>query len=184
MLRRVGPDLLIVWIGADNYVGNPTFYFFVSLIFIQLVLWPSDSVLVGTKQHKGYALMVVLEGIINLSLSIWWIHIWGVVGVVAATLCARLLTNGWYMFYYSYVVTGIGIRAIANNVLKPFIIPISGCLIVLYVLNLADFVGWYKIVINTSGICLIFITLFYFLSLNSDNRVEFKRLIRSYCGKS
>jgi O-antigen/teichoic acid export membrane protein len=175
---------MIKWIGIDNYVGNPTFYFFICLIFISIILWPSDAILVGTTQHKGYALMAVLEGIINILLSIWWIHIWGVVGVAAATLTARLATNGWYMFYHSRVVTGIGMKAITRKVLILFINPLLGVLLVLYILNLTDFLGWYKIIINTSAICFVFITLFYFLSLNRDNRHEINSLIRSYCGKS
>ena len=98
LLVSIGPDLIIKWIGIDNYVGNTTFYFFICLIFISIILWPSDAILVGTTQHKGYALVAVLEGIINITLSIWWIHIWNVAGVAAATLAARLATNGWYMF--------------------------------------------------------------------------------------
>jgi len=179
VLVSIGPDLMIKWIGVDNYVGNTTFYFFICLTFISIILWPSDAILVGTTQHKGYALVAVLEGIINIILSIWWIHIWGVAGVAAATLTARLTTNGWYMFYRAYVVTGVGIQILTRNVVQPFIAPIFGALITLYLLNVVDILGWYKIIINALAICFIFSVLFYSLSLSRDNRDEIKKFIRS-----
>jgi O-antigen/teichoic acid export membrane protein len=176
----VGPDLMIMWIGIDNYVGDTTFYFFICLIFIQIILWPSDAILVGTTQHQKYALVAVLEGFINIGLSIWWIRIWGVAGVAAASLTARLFTNAWYMFYQAYVVTGVGMTVLVGNVLKLFITPISGVLIALFILNKIDLFGWYKIIINTSAICFIFILLFYFLSLNGSDRHEIKKFIKNF----
>ena len=176
----IGPDLIIMWVGIDNYVGDSTFYFLICLIFISILLWPSDAILVGTTQHQGYALMAVVEGFINLGLSIWWIQIWGLAGIAAATLTARLSTNSWYMFYQSYVITGVGITAIARNVLKLFIAPISGVLITIFILNKIDLFGWYKIIINTSAICFIFISLVYFLSLNRSERFEIKKFIKEF----
>ena len=176
----IGPDLIIMWVGIDNYVGDTTFYFLICLIFISIILWPSDAILVGTTQHHGYALMAVVEAFINLALSIWWIQIWGVAGIAAATLTARLSTNAWYMFYQAYVVTGVGMTAIAGNVLKLFIAPIFGVLTILFILNKIDLFGWYKIIINTSVICFIFIVLVYFLSLNRSERHEIKKIIKDF----
>lgn len=176
----IGPDLIIMWVGIDNYVGDTTFYFLIGLIFISIILWPSDAILVGTTQHRGYALMAVVEGFINLGLSIWWIQAWGLAGIAAATLIARLSTNAWYMFYQTYVVTGVGMTAIAGNVLKLFIAPISGVLITLFILNKIDLFGWYKIIINTSVICFIFTLLVYFLSLNRSERHEIKKIIKDF----
>ncbi|MFH1702692.1 MAG: oligosaccharide flippase family protein [Nitrospirota bacterium] len=182
LLISVGPDLMIKWIGIDNYVGNSTFYLFICLIFIQIILWPSDSILMGTTQHRGYAKMAVFEGVINVLLSLWWIHIWGVAGVAAATLTVRLATNGWFMFYRASVITAVGMRSFIIEVFKPFIIPISGALIMVYILNQTSFSGWYKIIVSIASICFIFISLFYFLSLSRDKRLEINRLIRGYYG--
>jgi len=182
LLISIGPDLMIKWIGIDNYVGNPTFYLFICLIFVQILLSPSDSILMGTTQHRGYAIMAVFEGVINLSLSLWWIHIWGVAGVAAATLTARLATNGWFMFYRTYTITGVGMKAFLTKIIKPFILPILGTLIMIYILNLMPFLGWYKIILNIASICVIFTFLFYFLSMSRDKRLEIKRFFRGYNG--
>jgi len=178
LLVSVGPDLMIKWIGVDNYVGNTTFRLFIAIIFVQIILWPSDAVLVGTTQHRGYALMAVCEGIINVLLSVWWVRIWGVAGVAAATLSARLATNGWFMLYRTHVITGLGIRAFISDIVKPFVVPILGAIITIYLLNLAQFSGWYKIVVSTAAIFIIFMTLFYFLSLNRNQRIEMNKLLR------
>jgi len=180
VLVSIGPDLMVKWVGIDNYVGDTTFYSIICLIFINSILWAPNVILIGTTQHKSYAIVAVIEGIINIALSIWWIHIWGVVGVAVATLIARLSTNGWYMFYQAYPITGIGMKALVISVFKPFIIPIFGALTTLYLLNIVDILGWYKIVINTSAICFIFIILVYFLSLKRNERLETKKLIQNY----
>lgn len=182
LLISIGPDLMIKWIGIDNYVGNSTFYLFICLIFIQIILFPSDSILMGTTQHRGYAIMAVFEGIFNVALSVWWIHIWGVAGVAAATLTARLATTGWFMFYRAYVITTVGMRSFIIKVFKPIIIPISGALITVYILSLTSFLGWHKIIINITSIFIIFTSLFYFLSLSRDKRLEINRFIRGYYG--
>ena len=108
LLISVGPDIMIKWVGIDNYVGNTTFYLLICLIFIQIMLWPSDSILMGTTQHKAYAIMAVFEGILNISLSLWWIHIWESLVLQPATLTARLATNGWFMLYRAYKITEVG----------------------------------------------------------------------------
>jgi len=177
IMGNVGPELMIKWVGVDNYVGDNTFYFIVCLIFISIILWPCDAILVATTRHKGYALMAVVEGFINVGLSIWWINIWGVAGVAAATLTARLATNGWYMFHQAYVVTGIGITVLVVNVIKLFIVPTSGVIVALFILNNLGLLGWYKIITNISVIGCIFALLFYFISLNEIERLDVKRYI-------
>ncbi len=178
LLIIVGPDLMIKWVGADNYVGNSTFYILICLVAILIMLWPADAVLMGTTKHIGYAKMAVFEGVVNILLSIWWIHIWGITGVAAATLVARIATNGWFMFYRAYLITAVGIRMFITEILKPFIIPMSAALIVAYILNQASFFGWHKIIINITGIGSIFILSFYFLSLDKNKQMEINRLIR------
>ncbi|MBU4376677.1 MAG: oligosaccharide flippase family protein [Candidatus Omnitrophica bacterium] len=178
LLISAGPDFMIKWVGADNYVGNATFYLFICLIFIQITLWPSDAILMGTTQHRGYAKMAVFEGILNVALSLWWVHLWGVIGVAAGTLAARLATNGWFMFYRAYAITGVGTRVFMTKILKPFIVPVSGALIMVYGLSQMPLTGWYKIIISVMSTCLVFIPLFYFVSLSRDKRIEINRRIR------
>jgi hypothetical protein len=51
----------------------------------------------ATTRHYGYAACALIEGALNLGLSLWWVHVFGLAGVIAATVVARLATNGWYM---------------------------------------------------------------------------------------
>lgn len=181
LLISVGPDLMIKWVGIENYVGNSTFYLFIVLIFIQIILWPSDSILMGTTRHRGYAIMALFEGFLNLSLSLWWVHIWGVAGVAAATLTARLATNGWFIFYRAYTITEVGMK-VFFTIIKPFILPMLGTLIIIHILNLMPFMGWYRIILNISSICVVFASSFYFLSMDRNKRLDINRIIRGYYG--
>jgi O-antigen/teichoic acid export membrane protein len=51
LLINIGPDLMIAWVGIDNYVGNSVFFLFIVLIFVQIILWPADAILMGTTHH-------------------------------------------------------------------------------------------------------------------------------------
>ncbi|HLD82347.1 MAG TPA: polysaccharide biosynthesis C-terminal domain-containing protein [Candidatus Omnitrophota bacterium] len=107
LLMNIGPALLIKWVGVNNYVGDSTFYLFVWLIFIQAILFPADAILMATGQHSGYAKLVVLEGLIKITLSLCWVHSWGILGIITATLISRLCITSWYMFYKAAKVTGL-----------------------------------------------------------------------------
>lgn len=182
VLFGVGPSLMVKWIGVENYVGNITFYFIACFTFISIILYPSDVIMIATTNHKGYAIMTIIEGILNLILSVWWIHLWGVAGVAAATIFGRITTNGWYMFYSCYKITGIGLDSIIRKVIKPYVIPILGTLIATYFLNIFELMGWYRIIITTISLCFIFTVLFYSLSLSNHEKVILKSSVKRYCG--
>jgi hypothetical protein len=169
---------MIKWVGPDNYVGNPTFYMLTFLAFIMIMLWPSDAILMGTTRHVGYAKMAVFEGIINVTLSIWWINIWGVAGVAAATIAARLITNGWYMFYRAHAITGIGANVVLVKAIKPLTFPALGAIVAVCALDLVPYSGWRRIFLNTTAICAVFMSIFYFSSMNRYKVSDIMKFIR------
>jgi O-antigen/teichoic acid export membrane protein len=73
-----------------------------TLLVIQVLLVPADMVLMATTRHYGYAAWAVIEGLLNLTLSLWWVQLFGLPGVIAATVAARLLTIGWYIQFAAF----------------------------------------------------------------------------------
>jgi len=113
-----GRSLLQHWAGAGVFPGYSTFGIQLALLFIQVLVAPGDAILMGTSRHYVYARLAVLEGVLNLALSLWWVRIWGLPGVIAGTVAARLLTNGWYIPLAATRVTGLGVRNFVRGVAR------------------------------------------------------------------
>jgi len=92
-----GVQLLHFWAGPDAYPGAVTYRTQLALFAIQVLIEPAWLILVATTRHYGAAGMHTLESVLNLVLSLWWVRHWGLAGVVAGTVVARMLTSGWYI---------------------------------------------------------------------------------------
>ena len=119
-----GRTLLRVWAGDAVVPDVPTMITMGTLIAIQCSLFPADALLVGALRHRRYALVSVLEGLINLALSIWWVQIFGVLGVVLATVIARTTTNWWFLQARAKAMLAVPMATLIAILIRAFIIPI------------------------------------------------------------
>jgi O-antigen/teichoic acid export membrane protein len=92
-----GRHLLVWWAGAGIYPGDRVFTMMIFLLIIQIVIEPPWILLIATSRHYGTAAMHTIESILNLALSLWWVQRWGLSGVIAGTVVARIITTGWYI---------------------------------------------------------------------------------------
>lgn len=97
VLAIAGPWLLRLWVGRGVFPGLATYRWQLTLLFIQVFIAPAYAVLVASTRHYGAAALHVLESTLNLILSLWWVHRWGLSGVIAGTVVARLFTTAWYI---------------------------------------------------------------------------------------
>jgi len=121
-----GKPLLRLWVGQGVFPGSRTFALQLVLLFVQTVLCPPHTVLMATSRHYGYATWAIFEGLLNLVLSLWWVHLWGMPGVIAGTLAARLLTNGWYMPTAALRVIGLSYGDFLNKTRRSAVLAICG----------------------------------------------------------
>lgn len=176
-LINVGSDFIGVWVGKNSYVGDLCFYLILCHLLINTILWPADVVIIGTSKHKNYALITVMEGIINITLSIIWVQIWGIVGVICGTIVARLSTSFWYMTGKSAKIIGLSVYRIFAKTFSPFILPLGGSILMIFFLNQVDFEGMFKIILHVIMTSLVYIWLVLYVSLDADSRAKvFKKL--------
>jgi O-antigen/teichoic acid export membrane protein len=97
VLWVAGPYLLRFWAGAGVFPGALTFALQLTLFLLQVVIEPPWAILVATTRHYGAALMHGVESGLNLLLSLWWVQVFGLSGVIAGTVVARLVTTAWYI---------------------------------------------------------------------------------------
>jgi O-antigen/teichoic acid export membrane protein len=96
-LWLAGPTLLAFWAGSNVFPGPVTFGLQLAYFFLLVLFAPAITLLTATTRHYGFARLLIVEGIINLILSVWWVQRWGLPGVMAGTLAASVLTNTWYV---------------------------------------------------------------------------------------
>lgn len=114
-LGRAGRFLVHVWAGRAGFPDPATWTMLIMYLCLQVVLSPSDVLLTATSTHVGYARLVLVEALLNLCLSIWWVRLWGLPGVIAGTLVARAVTNLWFMPLASFRAVGLTVRAAARS---------------------------------------------------------------------
>ncbi len=179
LLIMFGPEFIVLWVGETQYMGNMAFYCLVGFVFITIIIWPADALLVGTTNHKIYALAVLFEGIMNLLFSIYLVQLFGLLGVALATFSSRALVSGWALFYLASKIIHVGARTIFLEVISPLIIPILGIFLCAYALDQIGLMGWYRIIFNSTFITLLYFGMIYAIAFSSTDRHKCRKVILS-----
>ena len=170
VLVSVGPNFVIEWVGEDNYVGDQVFYLMALYMLVNILIVPSDSLLMGTNHQKSYGIMLLIEGILNVSLSVWWIQIWGLAGVIGATVVARCCTNGWYCLFKAFRITDYSVSKIFVEILRPMLPSLLLTTLTAYLLLSTTLVGWEKIIIHTFGLTCVYVFSYFFFAVKKESR--------------
>jgi O-antigen/teichoic acid export membrane protein len=130
-----GRPALELWAGPLVVPDVPTMTAMGALLALQCWLVPADSVLVGSMRHRRYALMSIVEGVLNLVGSILLVQHMGALGVIVATLIARLVTNGWYLQLRAAGVVSASVLDVAGVTVRHFVGPVALALALAYLLH-------------------------------------------------
>jgi O-antigen/teichoic acid export membrane protein len=93
-------DVIEVWLGPGHFVG-----FAIVWIFLLVMLLETHHVAMATTTMATgrivFLVPALLAGVLNLVFSILLAHIWGLLGVALGTMCAQVITNNWYVPWYT-----------------------------------------------------------------------------------
>lgn len=178
-MMAVGPDFIRLWVGNDSYVGDLCFYLILTHLMINTVLWPADAIIVGTSRHKLYALTTVFEGLLNLTLSIYLVQLWGVAGVIVATIIARGGISFWYMLWQAGSITEIGLFSVVKATIITFWAPIFGSLMAILLLNQLGLEGIFKILVYAIIITTTFLLTTFLVTLDAVTQSKVIKVVAS-----
>ncbi|MBB6127037.1 oligosaccharide flippase family protein [Mucilaginibacter lappiensis] len=112
-----------LWVGGAYYAGVRFTILVAYLYFIQLTFIHVTSVcLNGFGIAKRISAMAMVEAVINLTLSLILVKLYGIEGVIIATIIGGILTSFWYIPYLAVKYFGGSIFSYAATLLKPFLI--------------------------------------------------------------
>lgn len=125
LLWTAGPRLIELWAGPGVFPGPRVFAMQIALFVILVVTAPSTGILVATTNHYRYAASTIIEGLLNLTLSLMWVRHYGLAGVIGGTIVASLLTTSWYVSVTAPGVIGLGRVHLLRELAVPVAISIA-----------------------------------------------------------
>lgn len=88
-----GDHFISIWIGDGYYM---TYVIFCLLMSVRLGMMISETMIasvVGMGRNKFLGYISLVEAIINIALSLWFVRLWGLVGVAMGTIISMSLTK-------------------------------------------------------------------------------------------
>lgn len=89
-------DFIRLWLGPRFVLDIDTLVAIILNFYLVIILLPVWVYREATGLYQQIKYIMVLTAIINLILSIWWGKLWGVAGIIFASVVARVVTYVWY----------------------------------------------------------------------------------------
>lgn len=105
-----GRHFIATWMGTDYHDSYMVLLILISGLFIRLLQFPAIPVLYGISKHKYYTYTNLVEGTINLILSLYWVERWGIRGVAMGTALPMALISIFVQPWYVCHVLSMEIR--------------------------------------------------------------------------
>jgi len=87
----INEEFIKLWVGMDSYGGSELTLIFVVWIFLESNIRGVSAIIYSSEDIRGLALISIIELILNVVLSLYLVKIFGVFGVVLATVISRML---------------------------------------------------------------------------------------------
>ena len=113
-----------LWVGPGQFVGTPVVAVFVVLIGLEAHhrLHATVSMAVGRLVFHWWALGA---GVLNIALTLLLVGRYGLLGVALGSMIAQLLTNNWFVPYYTLRTLGLSIRDYCATVCVPLVVLLA-----------------------------------------------------------
>ncbi len=158
------------WVGDDNYGGDNLSLVFAAGMFISVVFHASSLVMSADLKVRGVTVIRVIEAIINISLSLWLIQLYGLIGVAMGTLISGVLTSFWLVPFLTIrhlgISAGVWMRVIA---FKTVVILVLSSLLA-YILQNLWIYGSIGIGLSFLLYCIVSIGLVWSISMDQKTK--------------
>jgi len=131
-LAFFGRDFIALWAGKQVVVDPGTFWCLAAVLVVNLFVQPPYFLVIATSKHTTYSYLCLAEGLLNLALSYWWVHLWGVRGVALGTLVSHMLVSGLYLPWAEMRILALPIVRVVKHILFQLLVPtVAGCFVAL-----------------------------------------------------
>jgi O-antigen/teichoic acid export membrane protein len=171
--------IIALWLGWQHFVG----FGVVWVLIVVMLLEAHHTSMAAATMATGSMVFVapaLLAGVLNIVASVYLARHYGLLGVALGTMCAQVVTNNWYVPFYTMRQFGISLSEHFFSVLLPlgklFVVLLVAGLAARSVLSkLSDFPA-----IIVGGTIIVGAGLFVFVLvvLSAEERVQFVSEVR------
>lgn len=102
ILLTIGKYLFVAWSGMEDQEILFTYIGYTFLILLLIIEHVPVVFLTALKMNRYPTIVSMVQGILGLMLSYWLIPVYGILGVVIASIAALSVTSLWFSFWYLY----------------------------------------------------------------------------------
>jgi O-antigen/teichoic acid export membrane protein len=120
-----GRELLKLWLGSSGLDIDLTYRVLVILTVCYTAnqaQLPSWSVIYARAQHRLLAWLTLFEGLVNLGLSIYWGHRYGLVGIALGTTVPAVIHHLLIVPYYALRVIEMPVTRYLEGLWRPLVV--------------------------------------------------------------
>lgn len=179
-----GKPFIHTWMGARFSDSYPVLVVLAAGVYFRMVQLPSVPLLYGISKHKYHAYSTLVEGVLNLTLSLALVRPFGILGVALGTqipmTVMTLFVQPWYVSRVSGLSLPRYLRHMGRNV------AVSGAVFGVAYAACRPFIstGYLPLVLNFMAVSAIYWPLAFWLGLNRHERNHLIMSIRRSIGVS
>ena len=128
--------IMQIWVGSENGLLSNQFFNFLLVAFsIRMVIAPYGMKLVANAQQLKIAHYPIIEGMLNLAFSLYFVQQYGAIGVAYATLLSALIIMLVYAIKYTRETS---LRGKTVHIFIAFILLPIVCMVTVYLVQELD----------------------------------------------
>ncbi|MFA5156305.1 MAG: oligosaccharide flippase family protein [Candidatus Omnitrophota bacterium] len=142
MLAFYAPLIIKLWVGKQFLIGLPVLFILLFGQTIELMQSPAYGVLYGISKHKFYAYCNIIEGAINLLLSILLASKYGLIGVALGTAIPMAVFNLTIQPYYLCKVVDLKISKFLKTLVIATLKAIFVLALLIFIMNVLSITNY------------------------------------------
>lgn len=168
--------LLRIWVGEEFVSTYPLVLVLLVGYVFELAQRPSTTALVALGRHRALGSWTLGEGLANLVLSIYWGHMYGLMGVALGTTVPLVLVKLTLQPWYTLRMLGISARQyLTSSLLRPILV----CLLFLggsyWLMSRSPSAGILELGCTVAWQGLFFCVITWIVGLSSSERLQLRQ---------
>jgi O-antigen/teichoic acid export membrane protein len=170
----IGKEFISLWFNTKySLVCYPVLAVLTFGIIAHVCHFAPVQVLQGLASHKTAAYMSISEAIVNIVLSIFLVHTYGIVGVAIGTAIPMIITNSIVIPLYSCRIVGISwFHFLSEAYVKPLLCAFVFAISLYTILKFIPVTTWFAFASALSAPIVIYCSFAWLFCLSKSERVD------------
>ena len=180
-----GDNLIRTWVDNRHPAAAAILTVLAVPTFLSLPQSGTSALLYGISRHKGVVLLSILNALVNLGLSLWWVKPYGLMGVAMGTAVPLAAIGGIATMVYGCAALRLPLaRYLWEAMARPGLVCLVFAVPAVAVQRLVHPMGWGPLFLTVAGCWLPFAWCAWRFGLSRTERVRWSRMVSSMAGRT